>query len=72
MTKLLKQAFEKASELPDSLQDELALELLREMEGETRWDKSLAESHDVLDSLAEKAVDQHKKGRTKQMGPDEL
>ena len=32
MTKLLSQAFEKASELPEDLQDQLALELLEEIE----------------------------------------
>jgi hypothetical protein len=37
MTKLLSEAFEKASELPENLQDELARELLDELaESETR------------------------------------
>jgi hypothetical protein len=38
MTELLTQAFEKASELPDDLQDHLALDVLEEIEGESRWD----------------------------------
>jgi hypothetical protein len=72
MTKLLKQAFKKASELPSDLQDELAHELLQDMQAEQKWDEALVESQDVLDSLARDALKQHKTGHTKQMGPDEL
>jgi methylase of polypeptide subunit release factors len=72
MTKLLKQAFKKASELPGNLQDELARELLQDMQAEKKWDQTLVESQDVLDSLAKNALKQHKTGRTKKMGPDVL
>jgi len=72
MTKLLKQAFEKASELPANLQDELARELLQDMQAEQKWDETFVESQDVLDSLAKDALKQHKNGRTKRMEPDEL
>lgn len=72
MTKLLKQAFEKASELPVNLQDELAREILQDMKGEQKWDKTLVESQDVLDLLAKDALKQHKAGKTKRMEPDEL
>jgi methylase of polypeptide subunit release factors len=72
MTKLLKQAFKKASELPGDLQDELARELLLDMQAEQKWDQTLVESQDMLDSLAKNALEQHKAGHTKQMGPDEL
>ena len=72
MTKLLKQAFERASELSDNMQDELAREWLEEIEDEKKWDQTLSSSQDVLDTLAEKALQQHNKDETKQMGPDEL
>jgi hypothetical protein len=72
MTKLLKEAFEKASQLPGNLQDELARELLEDMQAEEKWDETLVESQDVLDSLAKDALKKHKAGRTKLMGPDEL
>jgi len=72
MTKLLKQAFEKASQLPGNLQDELARELLQDMQAEQKWDETLVESQDILNSLAKDALKQHKTGRTKLMGPDEL
>jgi hypothetical protein len=57
MTKLLAQAFEKASQLPENLQDELAKELIDALTWEARWDKSLAESSDQLDKMAEKALE---------------
>ncbi len=72
MTKLLKQAFEKASQLPGNLQDELARELLQDIRAEQKWDKTLLESQNVLDSLAKDALKQHKTGRTKRMEPDDL
>ena len=72
MTNLLAQAFQKASQLPEDLQDELASALLEEIEWESRWDKTLAESQDKLDQLAQKALDEYQSGKTKEMGFDEL
>jgi hypothetical protein len=72
MTNLLTQAFQKASELPENLQDELASELIEEIEWESRWDKTLAESQDKIDRLAQKAIDEYRSGKTKEMGFDEF
>ena len=72
MTHLLSQAFQKASELPENLQDEIASELLEEIEWESRWDKTLAESPDKIDRLAQKAIEEYRSGKTKEMGFDEL
>jgi len=72
MTELLSQAFEKASQLPDDLQDQLAQELLEEIEWEARWDRTLAESQDKLERLAEKAREEYESGKTKETGFDEL
>ncbi|MHC4501671.1 MAG: hypothetical protein ACYTFI_00060 [Planctomycetota bacterium] len=72
MTKLLAEVFEKASRLPESLQDQLARDLLDELAWEGRWEKALAESRSKVDQLAEKAVAEHKAGRTKEAGIDEL
>jgi hypothetical protein len=71
MTKLLSQAFEKASELPEALQDQLARELLEELAGEARWDQALEQSPDVIDQMAEEALKEYRAGRTKEMGIDE-
>jgi len=72
MTKLLAEAFEKASKLPENLQDELARDLLEELTGEARWDQTLAQSADALDEMAEQALKEHRAGRTKRMGFDKL
>ena len=72
MTKLLTQAFEKASELPDELQDQLAIEVIEEIEWESRWDQTLAHSQDKLERLVEKAAKEYRSGKTKEMGFDEL
>jgi hypothetical protein len=72
MTKLLSQLFEKAAGLPEDLQDQLAQEMLEEIEGEFRWDQTLANSQDKLEKLAEKAAQDFRAGRTKEMGFDEL
>jgi RNA 3'-terminal phosphate cyclase len=72
MTNLLAQAFQKASQLPEDVQDEIASELLDEIEWESRWDKTLADSQDKLDQLAQKALDEYQSGKTKEMGFDEL
>ena len=54
MTKLLQQAFERASELPEMEQDRLARFLLAELESERQWDElfSRPESEDLLERLA--------------------
>ena len=72
MTKLLAEAFQKASRLPKSVQDQLAQELLEEIEWESRWDETLAKSQDKLDRMADKALQEYKAGKTKEMGFDEL
>jgi hypothetical protein len=72
MTSLLNQAFQKASQLPDRLQDELAQEFLAEIESEGRWDQALADSQDQLDRMAEKALEEYRTGKTREMGFDEI
>ena len=55
----------RVSELPESRQDEFARFLLAELDSEWRWDEllSLPESDDLLDRLADDALDSHKAGR---------
>jgi hypothetical protein len=72
MTNLLSQAFEKASSLSADLQDQLAQELLEEIEGESRWNETLENSQDKLEKMAEKAAREYREGRTKEMGFDEI
>ncbi len=40
MTKLLQQAFDRASSLPSDLQDQLAREVIAEIDSEMLWDSN--------------------------------
>jgi hypothetical protein len=65
MTKLLEQVFDKVSKLPDREQNVVAKWILEEMEMEKSWDKTFAESENILDNLADEAISDHKKHKTK-------
>jgi len=72
MTGLLKEAFERASQLPEAVQDDVAAQLLEDIEGELQWDDTLRRSQDALEKLADHALAQHKAGKTHRKGFDEL
>jgi hypothetical protein len=72
MTKLLKKAFEEASKLPDIEQDTFAKWLLEELESEKKWEELFAESEDILDRLADEALEADRQGRTTPLNIDEL
>jgi hypothetical protein len=52
MTKLLSKAFEKAKNLPENIQDEIAKNLLEDIEGELKWDDTLKKSKEKLKKMA--------------------
>lgn len=64
MTKLLKQAFDEASRLPEEEQDALASLLLDELASERKWDAAFRQSQDVLAALADEAVTEFREGKT--------
>jgi hypothetical protein len=72
MTDLLKKAFEQAARLPDGVQDEVARQLLEDIEGELLWDDTLARSQDKLEEMADRALQELRAGRTRRAGFDEL
>ncbi len=72
MTDLLSKAFQKVSKLPENLQDEVATQLLEDMEGEIKWDETLAKSQNELEKMSDKALKEFREKRTKAMGFDEL
>ncbi len=72
MTKLLQDAFAKASALPPAEQDVLAARLLAELEDEDEFDRAIAASSDKLAGLARKALAEHRDGRTQELDPDAL
>ena len=72
MSELLKKAFEKVSKLPESEQNAFARWLLNELASEQRWDEAFANSEDLLSQLADEALVEHRKGKTKLLDPDTL
>ena len=72
MTQLLEKAFKEASKLPVVDQNALAKWVLDELEAEKKWELMFAESEDVLDKLADEALAEHKKGKTKPLDIDRL
>jgi hypothetical protein len=73
MTSLLAQAFEKAQTLPEHLQDEIAQQLIDDIENEMNWQQILAQPQpSLLDELAQQALQESASGKTKAIGFDEL
>jgi len=72
MTQLLQRAFAEAQKLPDPDQDAIAEMILAELADELRWDETFANSQDQLERMADKALDDIRAGRTREMGIDEL
>ena len=72
MTELLEQAIAKIKNLPESEQDTIATIILEELEDETKWDKSFANSQDLLASLAGEAMKEYAAGETEELDPEQL
>lgn len=73
MTQLLTEAFHKSQGLPDYLQDELAKQLLEDIEDELQWQRALSQEElSLLDSLASQALQDSAQGKTEEGGFDAL
>jgi hypothetical protein len=72
MTTLLSKAIKRIEALPQEIQDEIAEQLLEDLENELQWQKMLAKPQTKLGKLAEKALQESIAGKTKKMGFDEL
>lgn len=72
MTRLLKQAFDKASQLSEEEQDTIAALILKEIESEKKWEDAFDHSQDELSELGEEALAEHRAGKTKRLDPDAL
>ena len=74
MNHLLKEAFEKAAELPEAEQDRFARFLLAELESERQWAEMFTrpESEDLLERLADDALSEHRAGRTRPLTIEDL
>ena len=74
MTQLLEEAFERAATLPEADQDRFARFLLAELESDRRWLELFANpaSEELLEGLADRALSEHRAGRTRPLAADEL
>ena len=74
MNQLLKEAFEKAAQLPEEDQDKFARFLIAELESEQRWAEIFArpESDDLLTCLADEALADHRAGKTTPLNLQDL
>jgi hypothetical protein len=72
MTVQLEKAFAKASDLPRAVQQQLAEQILADIDGEAQWDKTMRNSQDFLEEMAAKARRAKRLGKTVRKGFDEL
>lgn len=72
MTKLLEKAFKAASRLPEIDQNMLAKWVLDELRSEGVWAKLFADSEDVLEALADEAVNEKRRGKATPLDPERL
>ena len=72
MTELLEQAIAKIKNLPESEQDTIATIILEELEDEAKWNKSFANSQDLLASLAGEAMEEYAAGETEELDLEQL
>ena len=72
MTKLLEQAFAKATALSEPDQDAIARLLMDEIDSERRWDELFTRSPGQLRKLADDAWAEHEAGHSELLDPDTL
>jgi len=72
MTELLEQAIAKVKNLSEKEQNIIAAIILEELKDEIKWDKSFANSQDLLASLANGAIEEYKAGETEELNPETL
>ncbi|MDJ0534050.1 MAG: hypothetical protein QNJ70_16440 [Xenococcaceae cyanobacterium MO_207.B15] len=72
MTELLDKAIAKVKTLSTEAQDAIATMILEELEDETKWDSSFANSQDILAKLATEALAEYHAGETEELNPDTL
>lgn len=71
MTKLLEKAFQEAQRLSSDIQDEIAQQLLFDIENELKWQETLSNPDTNLDAIikmAEIALIEDKEGKTEEKG----
>lgn len=72
VTKRFEKVIDKVGKLPAEEQDALADWILEELDDEQRWQNSFAASQDLLKKMADKALLEHKQGKTHPLDLSEL
>ncbi|MGD9732945.1 MAG: hypothetical protein AB7U45_12255 [Desulfamplus sp.] len=81
MNAILKKAFSMASSFSEDEQEILGNYWIHEMQqsnlieiikDEIKWQKAFSESQDILEMLADKALEEYRQGKSKQAGWDDL
>ena len=72
MTRLLEQAFQEASKLPDIEQNILAKWVLEELESDHQWDQKFAQSEDLLSQMADDALAEEQADQTSEIDIEKL
>ncbi len=65
MTGLLEKALQRIEALSSEDQDALASQIIETLDDEEAWTRQFREKPDVLSSLAQEAIDEHRRGETR-------
>lgn len=68
----LELVFSEIEKLPPAEQNQFAAWILEELHSEQRWSKLFTDSSDMLSSLADEALAEHKAKKTEKLNPDTL
>lgn len=68
----LELVFSEIEKLPPAEQNQFPAWILEELHSEQRWSKLFADSSDMLSSLADEALAEHKAKKTEKLNPDTL
>jgi hypothetical protein len=72
MTNLLDEAYAAAKKLPEDEQEAIGAMLLAEIEDNRRWDELLAQPSEVIERMADRALEHHRLGLTLPLDPETL
>jgi hypothetical protein len=69
---LLDEAYAVAKKLPEEEQEAIGAMLLAEIEDNRRWEELLAEPSEVIERMADRALEHHRLGLTLPLDPETL
>jgi hypothetical protein len=72
MSNLLDEAYAAAKKLPEEEQEALGALLIAEIEDNRRWDELFAQPSEVIERMADRALEHHRLGLTLPLDPESL